>query len=49
MREPMGAYKRRLRATAMGIPAAVIRKAMLSIKVRSRQVVQANGGNFPRG
>ena len=47
-RESQEAYKRRLRATAKGIPAAVIRKAMLNIKVRARQVVKANGGNIPR-
>ena len=48
-RESQEAYKRRLRAAAKGIPAALIRKAMLNIKVRARQVVKANGGNIPRG
>ena len=47
-RETEDAYKRRLRETAMKIPAAVIRKAMVNIKVRARQLIQAKGRNIPR-
>ena len=47
-RETHDAYKRTLRKTAMRIPAAVIRKAMLNIKVRARQLVKAHGGNIRR-
>ena len=42
------AYKRRLRRTAMKIPAALIRKAMANIKVRARQLIQAKGGDIKR-
>ena len=41
-------FKRRLRRTAMKIPAALIRKAMANIKVRARQLIQAKGGNIKR-
>ena len=47
-RETEEACKRRLRRTAMKIPAALIRKAMANIKVRARQLIQAKGGNIKR-
>ena len=41
-------YKERLKRTAMAIPQAVIRKAIMAIKTRAEAVVQANGGDIPR-
>jgi len=41
-------YKARLKRTAMAIPQAVIRKAIMAIKTRAEAVVQANGGDIPR-
>ena len=42
------AYKARLRATAMAIPAPLIRAALLSIKERAKMVVGAEGRDIPR-
>ena len=47
-RETEDACERRLSQTAMKIPAAVIRKAMVKLKVRARQLIQAKGRNIPR-
>ena len=41
-------YKARLRATAMAIPAPLIRAALLSIKERAKMVVGAEGRDIPR-
>ena len=41
-------YKARLRRTALAIPASVIRKAVHNIRLRARQVVDADGGDIPR-
>lgn len=41
-------YKARLRRTAMNLPEAVVRKAVLSIKQRAKAIVEAKGGDIPR-
>ena len=46
--EPVAGYKARLRRTALAIPEAVIRKAVLSIRKRAQQVFDADGGDIPR-
>jgi hypothetical protein len=47
-KESLTAFKERLRRTAMGIPASVIRKGVASMKKRAQQVVKAGGGDIPR-
>ena len=46
--ETVAGYKARLRRTALAIPEAVIRKAVLSIRKRAQQVFDADGGDIPR-
>ena len=45
-KESVSQYKTRLRRTAMAIPEAVIRKAVMSIKTRAKAVVEAKGGDI---
>jgi hypothetical protein len=45
--ETVAGYKARLRRTALAIPEAVIRKAVLSIRKRAQQVFDADGGDIP--
>ena len=46
--ETQAQYKARLRRTAMNLPEAVVRKAVLSIKARAKAIVEAKGGDIPR-
>jgi hypothetical protein len=46
--ESQAQYKARLRRTAMALPAAVVRKAVMSIKKRAKAVVEAKGGDISR-
>ena len=47
-RESAAKYKARLRRTAMGIPADVIRKGVAAIKGRAQAIFEADGGNIPQ-
>jgi hypothetical protein len=47
-KESIEAYKDRLKKCAMSVPVSLIRKALLSMKQRALQVVQAEGGDIPR-
>ena len=47
-RETLEAYKARLRRTALGIPEAVVRKMLSSMKGRVSSVYESNGGHIPR-
>lgn len=46
--ETVAGYKARLRRTALAIPEAVIRKAVLSIRKRAQQVFDVDCGDIPR-
>ena len=46
-KETVEEYETRLRRAAMGIPKAVVQKAVLDIHVRARAVVIAKGGDVP--
>ena len=46
--ESLVAFKARLRRTALSIPKAVIAKMLASMKERSQQVYDNNGGHIPR-
>ena len=47
-RESAAAFKARLRRAALRLPAALVQKAVESIKARAAAVLQANGGNIAR-
>ena len=46
--ESIGAYKARMRRTAMNTPAKLIRRAVTSMRTRATAVVLAEGGDIPR-
>ena len=46
--EPVEQYKRRLRATALGLPKAFVSKAVRSMAARVREVRDAKGANLSR-
>ena len=45
-RETVVAYKARLRRTALGLPQAMIRQAILKMKSKAAEVVEASGGDI---
>ena len=47
-RETVGAYKKRLRRTALGLPRDLVRKIVLSLPKRMRAVALAKGGDIAR-
>ena len=46
--ETAKAYKARLRRTALRLPKSVVRKAILSMPKRIKQVIASEGKNIPR-
>jgi len=46
--ETIKGYKARLRRTALAIPEAVVRKAVLDISARAQAAIEADGGDILR-
>ena len=46
--ETADAFKKRLRRTALRLPKTVVRKAVLAIPKRIKQVIKAKGKSIPR-
>ena len=46
--ETIKGYKARLRRTALAIPEAVVRKAVLDIGARAQAAIEADGGDISR-
>ena len=45
-KETMDSWKARLRKTAMSLPKAVVKEAVMNMKVRVKQCIDADGGLF---